>query len=66
MKRTYEEIDAIVANMEEDLFEKINEADDEMLFELDKRVARNAKRRLIYNLKKYDLTLEEWEEWTNF
>lgn len=66
MKRTYEEIAVIVASMEEDLFEKINEADDEMLFELDKRVARNAKRRLIYNLKKCDLTLEEWEEWTNF
>lgn len=52
----------IIANLDDTLFEKINDADTDQ-FDLDDRIARNARRRFLYNLKKTGLTEAEWELW---
>lgn len=56
------EISEIIANMDDTLFEKINEADGDQ-YDLDNRIARNARRRFLYNLKKIGLTEDEWDMW---
>lgn len=32
-------------------------------WEMDRRIARNGMRRLVYNLNKYGLTVEDWDRW---
>lgn len=56
------EISAIIANMEDTLFERIGKAEDDT-WALDSRTARNGRRRLLYNLKKAGLTEDEWYAW---
>ena len=56
------EIDTIIANMDDTLFERIGKAEDDA-WDLDSRIARNGRRRLRYNLKKAGLTEDEWYEW---
>lgn len=61
--KTAEEIREIVDRMENALFDKINEADDEYWLSPDPRVRRNAYRRLVYSLKKVGLTVDEFWLW---
>lgn len=54
----------IVSNMSDDLFDTINNAENDY-WDLDKRTSRNGYRRLVYNLRKAGLTLTEWWAWCN-
>jgi len=56
--RTYEELETIICNMDEALFERLNENDFDA-FMGDK----NAQARFRRALKKAGLTKEEWQLW---
>ena len=60
--KNYTAIMTIVDDMDDRDFDKILDADFGR-YDPDARTARNGKRRLIYRLRKYDLTLAEWEVW---
>lgn len=60
--KTIETIREIVSNMSDNLFDTINNAENDY-WDLDKRVSRNGYRRLVYNLRKAGLTLNEWWAW---
>ena len=60
--KTIETIKTIIAEMPDALFDKINDAEYDA-WDLDRRVARNGKKRLAYNLQKVGLTVEEWFAW---
>jgi hypothetical protein len=60
--KTIETIKTIIAEMPDTLFDKINDAEYDA-WDLDRRVARNGKKRLAYNLQKVGLTVEEWYAW---
>ena len=60
--KNIEEIRTIIATMDDKLFDKINKADYDC-FSNDVKERRNGKKRLIYNLKKVNLTVEEWDMW---
>lgn len=61
-QKNINEISAIIENMEETLFEKINNADYEA-WDSNTKIRKNAKKRLAYNLKKCGLTLDDWYAW---
>ena len=52
----------IVSNMSDNLFDTINDAENDY-WDLDKRTSRNGYRRLVYNLRKAGLTPAEWWAW---
>lgn len=58
------EITAIITNMEETLFNKIAQAEHDY-WELDSKVSKNGRQRMIYNLRKVGLTVDEWFAWVN-
>ena len=60
--KTIETIKTIIAEMPDALFDKINDAEYDA-WDLDRRVARNGRKRLAYNLQKVGLTVEEWYAW---
>jgi len=60
--KTIETIREIVNNMSDTLFDTINNAENDY-WDLDKRISRNGYRRLVYNLRKADLTVAEWWAW---
>lgn len=60
--KTIETIKTIIAEMPDALFDKINNAEYDS-WDLDRRIARNGKKRLAYNLQKVGLTVEEWFAW---
>ena len=60
--KTIETIKTIIAEMPDALFDKINDAEYDS-WDLDRRIARNGKKRLAYNLQKVGLTVEEWFAW---
>lgn len=60
--KTIETIKTIIAEMPDALFDKINDAEYDS-WDLDRRIARNGKKRLAYNLQKAGLTVEEWFAW---
>ena len=51
-----------ILNMNDHDFESLNNAY-WMTYDLDKRVARNARHRVRYYLRKHGLTLADWEAW---
>lgn len=57
-----ETIRNIVANMSKERFNTINEAEYDY-WELDSRTSRNGYKRLVYNLRKEGLTVDEWFAW---
>ena len=61
--RNIEEIMNIVDNLSEEMFEKLNKADSDAWFSRDRRVRKNGRSRLLYNLKKVGLTEKEWDLW---
>ena len=62
--KTYEEIDQIITDMSDELFQKI--LDDEFdAWDLDRRVAKNGRARFLRDLAKAGLTEAEWDEWSN-
>ena len=62
--KTYEEITTIIHNMNDKIFEVINEAWSDMILENGK-TRRNARRRFLYNIKKVGLTEAEYDLWAN-
>lgn len=56
------EITAIIANMEDTLFEKIMQAENDY-WELDRKTSKNGYQRMVYNLRKVGLTVNEWFAW---
>lgn len=56
-------INEIIANLEDEVFERINEAETEMWLGDTAKDRRNAKRRLAYNLNKNGLTIDEYIMW---
>ena len=62
--RGLEEIIKLVAEMDDELFEKLNNDYCDWMYEVfDANARRNAKRRLNRDLVKAGLTLEEYEMW---
>lgn len=59
------EITNIVIKMPNETFNKINKANGDYFFGVSKEKRNNGYKRLVYNLKKCGLTLEEWELWAN-
>lgn len=59
--KTLTEIAEIIANLPDDLFNRLN--DNDYLFELDPRERRNSKRRFDRALAKAGLTEIEWFMW---
>ena len=62
--KTYEEITTIINNMNDKIFEVINEAWYDMILENGK-IRRNARRRFLYNIQKVGLTEAEYDLWQN-
>lgn len=62
MKKEEEETMMKILNMTDRDFNALNDAY-WMTFDLDKRNARNARRRVGYYLRKNGLTLADWEAW---
>lgn len=62
--KTIENIITIINDMNDIDFERACKADDDRV-SLDRRLRKNGTKRLMYTLKKYDLTKEEWIEWCN-
>ena len=60
--RNIDEISAIIANMDDVLFDRICKAENDV-WSLDTRISRNGRRRLAYNLAKAGLTENEWYAW---
>lgn len=60
--KSLEEITNIICNLDDKLFDKLLKAEDQR-WNLDSKSARNGKKRLLYNLKKINLTEDEWYEW---
>jgi hypothetical protein len=60
--KTYEEIDKIIAEMPDEVFEKCLD-DDFDRWDLDRRISKNGMARLTRRLAKYDLTVAEWDAW---
>jgi len=60
--KTYEEITTIISNMNDKVFEVINEAWGDMILE-NGETRRNARRRFLYNIKKAGLTEAEFNMW---
>lgn len=60
--RNINEITEIIANLNDDLFDRLNKADEDR-YDMDRRIARNGLKRLHYNLKKINITIEEWDYW---
>jgi len=58
------EITAIIVNMEDTLFDKIMQAEHDY-WELDRKVSKNGYQRMVYNLRKVGLTVDEWFAWVN-
>ncbi len=56
-------INEIIANLEDEVFERINEAETEMWLGKTAKDRRNAKKRLAYNLNKNGLTIDEYIMW---
>lgn len=56
-------INEIIANLEDEVFERINEAETEMWLGETAKDRRNAKKRLAYNLNKNGLTIDEYIMW---
>lgn len=56
-------ITKIIANLEDEVFERITEAEAEMWFGKTARDRRNAKKRLAYNLNKNGLTIKDYLMW---
>ena len=61
----FEEVIKIIAEMPEEDFEKLNEADGDY-FSLDKAESKRGYQRRKYWLKKYNLTLDEWYAWVDW
>lgn len=56
------EIHKIIRNMSDELFDRINKAEDDY-WSIDKKQSRNGYKRMVYNLNKVNLTVDEWFEW---
>lgn len=56
------EIHEIIRNMSEELFDRINKAEDDY-WSIDKKRSQNGYKRMVYNLNKVNLTVDEWFEW---
>ena len=59
---TIERICEIIRNMDDEMFNKIMQADYDY-WELDKRTSRNGYKRLVYNLAKFGLTPDDYWAW---
>jgi hypothetical protein len=55
-------VNNIIANIDNKHWDIINNADDET-YDFDAYIRRNAKKRLMYHLNKFGLTLTDWELW---
>ena len=64
-EKTLEEVFNIIAEMDDETFEKINDAEGLYWFG-DSRERKNARARMVYNLSKYALTLDDWFRWVNW
>lgn len=62
--KSIEIIRKIVAEMDETRFNTIVKAESDY-WELDSKVSHNGYKRLVYNLSKCGLTVDEWFEWCN-
>ena len=60
--KNIETITNIITEMTDELFEKIQQAEDDY-WDLDSKISRNGYKRMVYNLKKVDLTVDEWFAW---
>ena len=60
--KSIEEIRKIVANMTDTRFDTINKAEGDY-WELDRKTSHNGYKRLVYNLSKEGLTVDEWFAW---
>ncbi len=60
--KSIETIRTIVANMTDKRFDTINKAENDY-WELDPKTSRNGYKRLVYNLRKEGLTVDEWFAW---
>lgn len=61
--KSMKEISYIICNvMTDDEFDRINDAEFDS-WDLDRKVARNGRRRFLRNLKKFGLTEAEWNAW---
>ena len=60
--KNIETIRTIVANMTDKRFNAINKAENDY-WELDHKVSRNGYKRMVYNLRKEGLTVDEWFAW---
>ena len=59
--RTFEEIDTIICNLEENLYTRLTESEYDALALVEDR---NAQARFNRLLKKAGLTKEEWQQWS--
>jgi hypothetical protein len=59
---TYDEDKVAKALQDDVIYERIDKAEFDR-FDLDKNIARNGYKRLIYNLNKIGLTIQEWDIW---
>lgn len=60
--KNIKEIHEIICNMSDELFDRINKAEDDY-WSFDKRQKWNGYKRMVYNLNKVNLTVDEWFEW---
>lgn len=58
-----ERINDIIVNMDDELFERINNAFYDYMNFFDKEVSRNGYRRMAYKLKKVNLSVDDWLAW---
>lgn len=57
-------IRSIIIAMSDNDFGAIAAAEEDY-WDTDRRVSRNGRKRMIYHLSKYDLTLDDWWRWAN-
>lgn len=61
--KTMKEVNHIICNvMTDEQFDRLQDAEWDR-FSLDRKTARNGLRRLTYHLKKFGLTVAEWDAW---
>jgi len=63
--KNLEEITAILAEVDDNTFDKIDDAYYDMILKSGNE-RRNARKRFLYNIKKIGITEEEYTEWSNW
>ena len=62
--KTLNVIVSVVISMSDNDFNTIIIAEKDY-WDIDKRVSRNGRKRMVYHLHKYGLTLDDWWRWEN-